>query len=70
MTGFIRPGGDFDFCVVIRSVIANSELKKLILPAGSAITLMSSDELEFKECLLKMDSMIHALCTNEERLRA
>ena len=70
MTGFIRPGGDFDFCVVIRSVIANSELKKLILPAGSAITLMSSDELEFKECLFKMDSMIHALCTNEERLRA
>jgi len=65
ITGFIRPDNSFDFCVVIRSVILNTQSKTLMVPAGSAITLLSSCENEFQECLLKMQSMMFALNQNE-----
>lgn len=61
ITGFIQPGGKFDFCVVIRSIIADTAQGKCLVPAGSAITLLSSDELEYNECLLKLEAMLFAL---------
>ncbi|HSB92079.1 MAG TPA: anthranilate synthase component I family protein [Flavitalea sp.] len=51
--GYITPEGDFDFNVVIRSVMYNSDTRFLNFHAGSAITFQSDPELEYEECLLK-----------------
>ena len=51
--GYITPDGDFDFNVVIRSVLYNAEQKYLSFMAGSAITANSNPEKEYEECLLK-----------------
>jgi para-aminobenzoate synthetase component I len=51
--GYINPGGDFDFNVVIRSILYNASSKYLSFQAGSAITFYSDAEKEYEECLLK-----------------
>ncbi len=51
--GYISPGGDFDFNVVIRSIMYNAEKKYLSYQVGSAITYLSDPEQEWQECLLK-----------------
>ena len=51
--GYIEPGGDFDFNVVIRSILYNSEAKYLSFQAGSGITFYSEAEKEWEECMLK-----------------
>ena len=51
--GYITPGGDFDFNVVIRSILYNASSKYLSFQAGSAITFYSDAEQEYEECLLK-----------------
>jgi para-aminobenzoate synthetase component I len=51
--GYITPGGDFDFNVVIRSILYNESRKYLSFPAGSGITWYSDPENEYEECLLK-----------------
>jgi para-aminobenzoate synthetase component I len=51
--GYIAPGMDFDFNVVIRSLQYNSENKYLSYMVGSAITALSDAEKEYEECLLK-----------------
>ena len=51
--GYIDPSGDFDFNVVIRSVLYNQTTKYLSFQAGSAITFYSNAEKEYEECLLK-----------------
>ena len=55
--GFISPQGDFDFNVVIRSILYNSSNNYLSFQAGSAITFYSSAPEEYKECLLKAAAM-------------
>jgi para-aminobenzoate synthetase component 1 len=55
--GYITPEGDFDFNVVIRSIIYNTPGKYLSIQAGSAITFNSNDEKEYEECLLKIEAM-------------
>ena len=55
--GYITPGGDFDFNVVIRSILYNSTNKYVSMQAGSAITFYSDAEKEYEECLLKMEVM-------------
>jgi para-aminobenzoate synthetase component 1 len=59
--GYISPDGDFDFNVVIRSILYNSSNDVFLYPAGGAITANSSTEKEFEECLLKAQSMKTAL---------
>ena len=59
--GYIDPNGDFDFNVVIRSIIYNSETNQLSIPAGSAITAKSHPMQEYNECLLKAKGMLTAL---------
>ena len=59
--GYISPDGDFDFNVVIRSILYNSENKYLSFMVGSAITDKSVPEKEYEECLLKANAMIKAL---------
>jgi para-aminobenzoate synthetase component 1 len=51
--GYITPGGDFDFNVVIRSILYNESRSYLSFPAGSGITWYSDPENEYEECLLK-----------------
>lgn len=55
--GFIMPQGDFDFNVVIRSLIYNASTGYLSLQTGSAITFLSDAVQEWEECLLKSESV-------------
>ncbi|MBA2422807.1 MAG: chorismate-binding protein, partial [Chitinophagales bacterium] len=59
--GFITPEGDFDFNVVIRSLLYNSEAEYLSFQTGSAITHLSIPEIEYEECLLKAAPLIETL---------
>ncbi|MFT3936721.1 MAG: anthranilate synthase component I family protein [Chitinophagaceae bacterium] len=51
--GYINPDGDFDFNVVIRSLLYNNETKYLSYLVGSGITFYSDPVSEYEECLLK-----------------
>jgi len=51
--GYISPSGDFDFNVVIRSIMYNAETEYLSFQAGSGITFYSSPDSEWEECLVK-----------------
>lgn len=55
--GYITPEGDFDFNVVIRSILYNASDNYLSFQTGSAITFYSDPEKEWEECLLKADAM-------------
>ena len=59
--GYIHPDGDFDFNVVIRSIMYNASEKYLSFQVGSGITFYSDAEKEYEECLLKADAMISVL---------
>lgn len=51
--GYIQPGGDFDFNVVIRSIMYNQTKQYLSFQAGGGITVYSDAEKEWEESLLK-----------------
>ncbi len=51
--GYISPGGDFDFNVVIRSILYNQSEGYLSYLVGSGITFNSDPAAEYEECLLK-----------------
>ncbi len=55
--GYIAPDGDFDFNVVIRSILYNASDRYLSFPAGSGITFYSDAEKEWEECLMKAEAM-------------
>jgi para-aminobenzoate synthetase component 1 len=55
--GYISPENDFDFNVVIRSILYNAETNYLSYQAGSGITFYSDPEKEWEECLLKAEAM-------------
>ncbi|MEL1256197.1 anthranilate synthase component I family protein [Flavobacterium sp. DGU38] len=55
--GYFTPEGDFDFNVVIRSILYNQENKYVSFSVGSAITAQSVPEKEYEECLLKAKAM-------------
>jgi para-aminobenzoate synthetase component I len=59
--GYIRPDGDFDFNVVIRSLFYNQAAHYLSVQAGSAITFKSDPGNEYDECLLKIAAIRKAL---------
>lgn len=59
--GYINPDGDFDFNVVIRSIMYNKTTKYVSYQAGSGITFYSDAEKEWEECLLKGEAMKKAL---------
>ncbi|MFZ5552672.1 MAG: anthranilate synthase component I family protein [Bacteroidota bacterium] len=61
--GYFSPDGDFDFNVIIRSILYNREKKYLSFPVGSAITAKSDPGKEYEECMLKAKAMINALTT-------
>ena len=59
--GYVKPGGDFDFNVVIRSILYNETEKYLSFKTGSAITYNSNAALEYEECLIKAEAMMKVL---------
>ena len=59
--GYFTPDGDFDFNVVIRSILYNRVTKYLSFSVGSAITSESIPESEYEECLLKANAMFEVL---------
>ncbi len=62
--GYFTPEGDFDFNVIIRSILYNQENKYASFSVGSAITTESVAENEYEECLLKAKAMREVLELN------
>jgi para-aminobenzoate synthetase component 1 len=59
--GYVKPGGEFDFNVVIRSILYNQADKYLSFQTGGGITYSSDPELEYEESLLKAGAMMKVL---------
>jgi para-aminobenzoate synthetase component 1 len=59
--GYIDPNGNFDFNVIIRSIHYNQEKNLGKIGIGSAITLQSDRNAEWKECWLKAQSLLQPL---------
>jgi len=59
--GYFSPDGDFDFNVVIRTLLYNQQNKYLSFQAGSAITFHADAEHEYEECLLKVRAIKEVL---------
>lgn len=55
--GYFTPTGDFDFNVVIRSILYNEAQNYVSFSVGSAITSLAEAEQEYEECLLKAKAM-------------
>ena len=56
--GYIDPHGDFDFNVVIRSLLYHAKNQYLSLSTGGAITFKSNAEEEYQESLLKAQAIL------------
>ncbi len=59
--GYFTPDSDFDFNVVIRSILYNETKQYVSYAVGSAITAKSVPEKEYQECLLKAKAMRQVL---------
>ena len=55
--GYFTPEADFDFNVVIRSILYNASTAYISFSVGSAITSKSTPENEYEECLVKAKAM-------------
>ncbi|MFN0037003.1 MAG: anthranilate synthase component I family protein [Saprospiraceae bacterium] len=59
--GYISPDGDFDFNVVIRSILCNAATGYVSVQVGGAIVFDSVPEQEYEECMVKLEAMLKAL---------
>lgn len=59
--GYISPDGDFDFNVIIRSLLYQAETGYLSFQVGGAITYASRAAAEHEECLLKASALLQTL---------
>jgi len=59
--GYFTPEGDFDFNVVIRSILYNAAAQYLSCQVGGAIVFDSIAEQEYEECLVKASALLQAL---------
>ena len=59
--GYITPTKDFDFNVVIRSILYNPLKNYVSFTVGGAITSLSVPENEYEECMVKAQAMFHVL---------
>lgn len=62
--GYFAPDGDFDFNVVIRSVLYNEHRRYISFHTGSAITIEADAEQEYQECYTKASAIFKALGQN------
>ncbi len=56
--GYIDPKANFDFNVVIRSLLYHAGKKLARVGVGSAITIHCQPEAEYEECLLKAEKLV------------
>ncbi|MEO6981379.1 MAG: anthranilate synthase component I family protein, partial [Mucilaginibacter sp.] len=68
--GYFSPDGDFDFNVVIRTLLYNQTHKYLSFHAGSAITYYADSEKEYEECLLKAQAILEVLGEHELKAKS
>jgi len=59
--GYFSPEGDFDFNVIIRSILYNETNKYVSYSVGGAITAKSDPLKEYEECLIKAKAMREVL---------
>lgn len=59
--GYFDPSGDFDFNVVIRSILYNAANRYLSVHVGGAIVYDSVPEKEYEECLIKLQGVRRVL---------
>ena len=59
--GYFSSDNDFDFNVVIRTLLYNRVAKYLSFHTGSAITYHADAEKEYEECLLKAQAILEVL---------
>jgi para-aminobenzoate synthetase component I len=59
--GYVTPEGNFDFNVVIRSLLYNEANRYLSYQVGSGITFYSDPQAEYEECLVKAAGILKAL---------
>lgn len=59
--GYFKPNGDFDFNVIIRSILYNETKQYISYSVGSAITAKSDPLKEYEECLIKAKAMREVL---------
>ena len=59
--GYIAPDGNFDFNVVIRSILYNASTNYLSYLVGSGVTFYSDAEKEYEECILKASAIKNVL---------
>ena len=64
--GYINPDGDFDFNVVIRSIMYNATTSYLSYQVGSGITWYCDAETEWEECLMKAAAIKKVLENREQ----
>lgn len=59
--GYITPAKNFDFNVVIRSIMYNEANKYISYQVGSAITAESDPQSEYEECMVKAAAITQIL---------
>ena len=59
--GYFAPDGDFDFNVIIRSILYNKSERYLSFHTGGAITYEANAKQEYAECMLKASGILKAL---------
>ncbi len=59
--GYCSPEGDFDFNVVIRSLLYRADTGYLSAQVGGAIVFDSQPEEEYEECLVKLEALQKSL---------
>lgn len=59
--GYISANQDFDFNVVIRSIVLDKSAGKLFFAVGSAITYDADPLQEYMECMLKAKPIFDVL---------
>lgn len=59
--GYFAPNGDFDFNVIIRTILYNQSRQYLSFHTGGAITFSADPEKEYAECLLKAKAILKTL---------
>jgi para-aminobenzoate synthetase component 1 len=60
--GYIEPNGNYDFNVIIRSLIVDKKKQSISAAVGGAITILSNPEDEYQETILKLNVLEEVLC--------
>jgi para-aminobenzoate synthetase component 1 len=63
--GYVTPEEDFDFSVIIRSIVSNDDTGIVSVMTGSAITAEADSESEYEECMIKAAAMLAAVRIRE-----